>query len=492
MILELSGIRKSFGGVHALRDGTLHVAAGQVHALVGENGAGKSTLVKIAAGMLRRDAGTMRWRGAEADFGQPAEAHARGIHMVHQESLLAPHLSVAENVFLGRETRKAGLLLDHAEMTRETAKILNEHHFPIEPHWRVGGLGPAEKQIVEICRALYGNPSLLIFDEPTSSLSDAEAAEVFRIVKQLRAKGIGIIYITHRLVELEEIADRVTVLRDGRTVRSCPANEITTAEMVRDMVGRDVASEHHRGPAPLGPPRLKVDLPGVSLEVRAGEIVGMAGLMGAGRTAVCETIFGMRPAPEGAIAVNGVPQSIRSPRDAVAAGIALVPEDRQVTGLAVRLPVRVNATLANLAAVCTAGVVQLAKERRVAEDFIRKLRVRTDSLEQSAWQLSGGNQQKIVIAKWLFRDSDVVLFDEPTRGIDVGAKSEVFSLMDEMARSGKAILMVSSELPELLQVADRILVMREGAIVADLPKETTQREIMHHAALGDQPGVNQP
>ena len=483
MILELSAIRKSFGGVHALREGTLHVDRGQVHALVGENGAGKSTLVKIAAGMVRRDGGTMRWRGEVADFARPADAHAVGIHMVHQESLLAPHLTVAENVFLGREPRKAGLL-DHAAMERATARILEEHRFPIEPDWNVGGLGPAEKQIVEICRALHGDPSLLIFDEPTSSLSDAEAAEVFRSVRQLRDKGIGIIYITHRLAELKEIADQVTVLRDGETVHCCPLREISTGEIVRHMVGRAIRSDHHRDGAALGSQRLRVDFPRVSFELRAGEIVGVAGLMGAGRTAVCERIFGIRPAAEGAVAVNGERRSIRSPREAVAAGIALVTEDRQVTGLAVRLPVRTNVTLANVEAVCSVSLVQPARERQVAESFRQKLKMRVDSVEQSVWQLSGGNQQKVVIAKWLFRDTDVVLFDEPTRGIDVGAKAEVFALMDAMARQGKAILMVSSELPELLQVADRILVMREGALVAELPKDTTQSEIMHHAAVG--------
>lgn len=483
MILELSSIRKRFGGVHALRDGSLSIKPGQVHGLVGENGAGKSTLVKIVAGMVRRDGGEMRWKGRSVDFARPAEAHAVGIHMVHQESLLAPHLTVAENVFLGREPLR-GAFLDQASMERDTTRILEEHRFPLEAGWKVGRLAPAHKQIVEICRALHGDPSLLMFDEPTSSLSDAEATEVFRIVRQLREKGIGIIYITHRLVELEEIADQVTILRDGDTVHSCPASETTTREIVRHMVGRNVAATHRREKLPPGEQRLKVDLPGVAFELRAGEIVGVAGLVGAGRTRVCEALFGITPSPSGAISVNGEPSDIRSPRDAVEAGIALVTEDRQETGLAVRLPVRTNMTLANLDAVCSGSVVRKGKERRVAEGYRKRLKMRADSLEHSARQLSGGNQQKVVIAKWLFRDTDVVLFDEPTRGIDVGAKAEVFALMDEMAREGKAILMVSSELPELLQVADRILVMREGSVVAELPRDTTQQEIMHHAAVG--------
>ena len=483
MLLELSSIRKSFGGVRALRDGNLSVAPRQVHALVGENGAGKSTLMKIVAGMLRRDGGDMLWKGRVVDFARPAEAHALGIHMVHQESLLAPHLTVSENVFLGRETRR-GALLDRVGMERATARILESHHFPLQANWTVEKLSPAQKQIVEICRALHGEPSMLIFDEPTSSLSDTEAAEVFRTVRELRDRGIGIVYITHRLGELYEIADDVTVLRDGETVHSCPADEVSTREIVHHMVGRDVAAIYDRDKLAPGEVRLKVDVPGVALEVRAGEIVGIAGLMGAGRTEVCETIFGITPAKEGSIAVNGVERNIQSPHGAVEAGIALVTEDRQRTGLAIKLPVRTNVTLANMEAVCTGGVVQAGKERRVAEDYQTRLRMQVDNVEQSAWQLSGGNQQKVVIAKWLFRDTDIVLFDEPTRGIDVGAKAEVFALMDEMAREGKAIVMVSSELPELLQVADRILVMREGSVVAELPRETTQQEIMHHAAVG--------
>ena len=487
MLLELSSVRKSFGGVHALRDGCLTVERGQVHALVGENGAGKSTLMKIVAGMLRRDGGAMRWEGRSVDFSKPAEAHAVGIYMVHQESLLAPHLTVAENVFLGREQRR-GFGLDRAHMERRTAEIIAAHRFPIEASWKVERLRPAQKQMVEICRALFGKPSLLIFDEPTSSLSEAETVEVLRTVRQLREDGIGIIYITHKLVELMDVADRITILRDGETVHNCGAGQISVDEIVHHMVGRSVAAIYSRPKLELGPERLKVDLPHIQFDVRAGEIVGMAGLIGAGRTEVCETVFGITPAPAGSISVNGKPCDIRSPSDAVEVGIALVSEDRQKTGLAIRLSVRSNVTLANLDEVCVAGALQSAKEKKVAEAYRTRLQMQTESVEVSARQLSGGNQQKVVIAKWLFRDTDVVLFDEPTRGIDVGAKAEVFALMDAMAREGKAVLMVSSEMPELLQVADRILVMREGALVAELPRDTTQQEIMHHAAVGEDEG----
>ena len=484
MLLELSAIRKSFGGVHALRNGSLSVESGEVHALVGENGAGKSTLMKIIAGMQRREGGDMRWKGRSVDFTNPAEAHRRGIGMVHQESLLAPHLTVAENVFLGREVQR-GAWLDQAEMERETTRIIKSHRFPLRADWKVERLRPAQKQLVEICRALYGNPSLLIFDEPTSSLSEAETTKVFRTVRQLREKGISIIYITHKLVELMEIADRITILRDGETVHTCPASQTSVSEIVRHMVGRSISAFYSRKKLPPGEERLRVELPGVKFSVRAGEIVGVAGLVGAGRTEVCETIFGVTPAPAGSISVNGLPRDIQNPNDAVRVGIALITEDRQRTGLAARLSVRTNVTLANLKAVCAAGVVQPGNEKLVAEEYRLRLKMQADSVEQDARLLSGGNQQKVVIAKWLFRDTEVVLFDEPTRGIDVGAKAEVFALMDEMASQGKALLMVSSELPELLQVADRILVMREGTLVAELPRETTQQEIMHHAAVGE-------
>jgi ABC-type sugar transport system ATPase subunit len=483
MLLELDGIEKRFGGVHALRKAGLHADAGQVHALLGENGAGKSTMMKIIAGLQRRDGGAMRWRGEAVDFANPKEAHAVGISMVHQESLLAPHLTVAENVFLGQETLK-GPLLDRSGMEREAQRLIEEHRFPLRPDWRVERLSPAQKQLVEIVRALHGESSLIIFDEPTSSLSDSETVEVFRIVRQLRERGVAILYITHRLVELAEIAGHITILRDGETVHSCPYSEIDLSGIVHHMVGREVEHIYEREPAPHGEEALVVDLPGAKFSIRAGEIVGLAGLMGAGRTELCQTLFGVTPAAEGEIHVSGRPVSIRSPRQAVDAGIALITEDRQRTGLALALPLRTNVTLAHLDGVTRSGFLQAAREKQVTQRYIERLRIRASGPEQPAGKLSGGNQQKIVIAKWLYRDTKVVLFDEPTRGIDVNAKREVFSLMDQMAREGKAILMVSSELPELLQVADRILVMREGAIVAELPRSATQQQIMHHAAVG--------
>ena len=487
-MLALDAIEKRFGGVRALKRGDLYVNQGEVHALVGENGAGKSTLVKIVAGMLKRDGGVMRWRGQAVDFDRPADALGIGISMVHQESLLAPHLTVTENLFLGREQQR-GPLLDERTMERETRELITEHRFPLDAKARVHDLSPAQRQLVEICRALRSASSLLIFDEPTSSLSEAEAAEVFRIVRGLRDRGMGIIYITHRLDELGEVADRITILRDGETVFTGAYAEVTTDDIVHHMVGREISHIYERQSLPAGEERLRVDLPGIEFTLHAGEIVGLAGLMGAGRTELCQTLFGVTPpqiktGQEGAVYIDGQSVSICSPQDAVDAGIGLITEDRQQTGLSLTMPLRANVTLANLDGVSRNGFVQAGKEAKVVENYRQKLKIRASSIEQLAGRLSGGNQQKVVIAKWLFRNVRVLLFDEPTRGIDVGAKAEVFALMDELARAGAAILMVSSELPELLQVADRILVMRDGRIVADLPRQTTQQEIMRLAAVG--------
>ena len=482
MLLDLQGIEKHFGGITALENGVFQVEAGEIHALVGENGAGKSTLMKIVAGMLRRDGGAMRWQGRPVDFTRPAEAHQAGISMVHQESLLAPHLSVTANIFLGCEAAK-GPLFDHRRMETDARRLINEHGFPLDPSSNVYELSPAQKQLVEICRALHGASRLLIFDEPTSSLSDAEAAEVFHIAQDLKDRGMGIIYITHRLAELRAIADRITILRDGRTVHSGPIAALSTDQIVHHMVGRKISAIYERESLKPGAERLRVDLPGICFTLHAGEIVGIAGLMGAGRTELCQTIFGVTPATHGSILVDRSRVSINSPQDAVRAGIALITEDRQQTGLTLSMPIRANVTLAHLDGVTSNGCVSRAEERAVAERFGERLSIRAASVEQPAGSLSGGNQQKVVIAKWLFRDAKVLLFDEPTRGIDVAAKAEVFGLMDQLARDGAAILMVSSELPELLQIADRILVMRGGAVVTELPRSTTQQEIMQHAAV---------
>jgi ABC-type sugar transport system ATPase subunit len=491
MLLELAGIQKRFGGVAALRNGNLKVAPSEIHLLMGENGAGKSTLMKIVAGMLSADGGSFLWRGSPARFQRPKDAALAGIAMVHQESLLAPHLTVAENIFLGRET---GAVINRRRDIERARALIAQHRFPLQAEWRVDRLPPAGKQLVEICRAIAHGSSLLIFDEPTSSLSESETQEVFRIVRELKDRGAGVIYITHRLEELRAIGDQVTVLRDGETVHTGPLRDLSAASLIRHMVGRELSAIYSRRPNPPGEELLRVErlsapplLRDISLTLRAGEIVGLAGLMGAGRTELCRALFGIDRLASGAVYVRGRPLPLAGPRDAVAAGIALIPEDRQRTGLATQLSVRQNTTLASLDRLSRHGVLSREAELAATQRVVNRLRIKADSPEQQARKLSGGNQQKVVIGKWLERGAKVFLFDEPTRGIDVGAKTEVFQVMDELAAQGCAILMVSSELPELLQVADRILVMRQGSIAGELPHGGTQEQIMQLAAFEARP-----
>jgi len=490
VLLELNHIEKRYGGVTALSDGCLAVQPGEVHLLLGENGAGKSTLMKIIAGIVERDSGQMLWQGREVHLKTPAEAAAIGISMVHQESLLAPHMTVAENLFLGREDRLPFGWVKRRRMIEAASRLIADHQFPLRAEWRVEKLTPAGKQLVEICRAILHGSSLVIFDEPTSSLSGSEAAEVFRIVKALRDRNMGVIYITHRLDELQAVGDRVTILRDGKTVHTSQLAELSTDRIIQHMVGREVSTIYQRDSLPPGDELLRVEhltrkgqLSDISFSLRAGEIVGMAGLIGAGRTELCRALFGVDPVDSGKVFVRGREVRIGSPQEAVKAGLALVTEDRQITGLALRLPIAHNITLANVAGISRFGFIDGDAQNSAAVDLIARLRIRAGSPRQLCGRLSGGNQQKVVIAKWLFRQAQIFLFDEPTRGIDVGAKVEVFNVMHELARSGAAILMVSSEMAELLQVADRIVVMREGRITGELPGSTTQEEIMRHAAL---------
>ncbi len=488
MLLSLKGIQKSFGGVRALRNGDLEVHEGEVHLLMGENGAGKSTLMKIVAGLQQRDAGEMLWRGQPVSFASPAAASANGIAMVHQESLLAAHLSVAENIFLGRETTSPIGWIERRAIVEKARKVIQDLGFRLDPQWKVGRLSPAGRQLVEICRAMAQGTSLLIFDEPTSSLSESETKEVFRLVRQLCERKIGVIYITHRLEELRSIGDRVTVLRDGATVHTGALKDLTRDQLIQHMVGREMGSIFQREPSTPGKVLLKVDsifrgiLRDISFDIRAGEIVGLAGLMGAGRTELCRVLFGIDPPEHGSVEIEGKLVTAKTPRQAVGSGVALIPEDRQQNGLALKLPIAFNVTMPDLGRVSRAGVISKKAENALAEDYRQRLRIKCNSTSQLAGRLSGGNQQKIVIAKWVARGARVFLFDEPTRGIDIGAKQEVFEQMDRLARAGAAVLMVSSELPELIQVADRILVMCGGRLTGELPGQTTQEEIMRLAA----------
>ncbi|HYP07059.1 MAG TPA: sugar ABC transporter ATP-binding protein [Bryobacteraceae bacterium] len=490
MLLQLQGIQKRFGGVVALKNGNLSVDSGEVHLLMGENGAGKSTLMKIVAGMLTPDGGDVLWRGQRVSFRNPAEAQAHGIAMVHQECLLAQHLTVAENIFLGRQPSGPLGFINRRSMEQQAARLIEEHRFPLQAGWIVSKLSPAQKQLVEICRAIQGGSSLLIFDEPTSSLSESETKEVFRIVRQLRERGTGVIYITHRLDELRSVGDRVTIFRDGEWVHTCPLSELSTEELIHHMVGRAVTSIYEREPVTPGPELLRVErlsrkgvLHDISFSLRAGEIVGLGGLVGAGRTELCRALFGIDPVDTGNIVIQGKPVTLHNPGEAVRAGMALIPEDRGRDGLARQLPISYNVTAASLGRLSSWGFLNLKSEAAVTSEYCGKLRIKCSGGAQLAGRLSGGNQQKVVIAKWLAQGAKIFLFDEPTRGIDVGAKVEVFEVMDSLARAGAAILMVSSETPELVQVPDRILVMRQGRMAGELPRGSSQEEIMRLAAL---------
>jgi len=461
------------------------VQAGEVHLLLGENGAGKSTLMRITAGMLQRDGGEFLWQGRAMRFRSPADAGAAGIAMVHQEPLLFPHLSVAENIFLGRES----VWVARGKMLRAAAALIEELQFPLRAEWLVGKLSPAGRQMVEICRAARADARLLIFDEPTSSLSVTETEALFRTIRRFRERGAGIIYITHRMDELRAVGDRVTILRDGETVHSAALDEISTPEMIRHIAGRALATGAGREAMKGGPELLRVDrlsrrgaFADISFQLHAGEIVGIAGLAGAGRTELCESLFGLKPADRGEIRVSGQRIDLRSPRDAIRAGLALIPEDRALLGLATALPLAHNLTLPSLKKISRFGFIQQGRELTATTESMARLNIRANSGRQLASSLSGGNQQKVVIAKWLLTGAKIFLFDEPTRGIDIGAKLEVLQILEELARQGAAILLVSSELPELLQMADRILVMRDGHISAELTLPTTQDEILRHAA----------
>ena len=500
--LRLRGITKSFFGVTVLRDAHLEVTPGEVHGLVGENGAGKSTLMKILSGELLPDSGEILWEGAEVRIASRVDAQRLGISMIHQELSLAPHLTVAANLFLGREiTGWWGGLRRQAELD-QAQQFLNDLGFPLKAADLVRNLSPAEKQLVEIARAVTGASRLIIMDEPTSSLSVREVEDLFRATEKLRKRQVSVIFVTHRLEELARIADRVTVLRDGEVVHRGPMPRQDFVPLIRAMVGRELREmfppRKVHGKAELGPVLLKAEnlsragvVNDASLEVRAGEVVGLAGLIGAGCTELAETLFGAWPAETGTIWIEGRQVGIRNPHDAIRAGMALITEDRKATGLALPLPLSQNITLANLSALVRGGKIRLAEERRVAEDFVRRLGIRASSIGQTVSSLSGGNQQKAVLAKWLFAKPRIYLLDEPTRGVDVGSKAEIYRLINELAEAGAAVLMISSELEELLGMTNRILVMRAGCIVKELETgKTTQEEIMQHAALSVSPATN--
>jgi len=488
--IVMQGISKRFGPVQALEGVNLTVRRGTVHALVGENGAGKTTLMKILAGVYLPDKGTIEIGGQKRLFDGPQEAIDAGVSMIYQDLDLAEHLTVAENVFLGNEPRRGlRFIVDSKKMIKATADLAKGFGFDIDPSVVVSGLSTGDCQIAEILKALARKASIIVMDEPTSSLSEVETGRLFEIIRRLRNNGISIIYISHRLEEIRGIANDITVLRDGRVAYTGRA-ELDTKMIVRYMVGRELNDYYPAREALIGKVAAEIKnlssrkIKDVNFEVRAGEIVGMAGLSGAGRTEVARAIFGVDKKDSGVILLNGREAKINSPCDAIANGIAFLTEDRKRTGLCLGLACSWNITLAALDLIGMSRIISPKKESTTAENLGRQLAIKWSSAESRADTLSGGNQQKILIARWQLTEAGFLIFDEPTRGIDVGAKYEVYSLLNNLAVQGKAILFVSSELPELLGMTDRILVMRRGRIVGNLKtKETTQEEIMHLAAV---------
>ncbi len=494
-LVLMQDIDKTFPGVHALAQAHFELLPGEVHALVGENGAGKSTLMKILAGIYSKDSGQVFFKGQPVEIHNPRQAQHLGISMIHQELNLMNHLTVAQNIFIGREPRRrVPFLLDDKKLNSQAQHYLEMLHLVLDPRTRVSELTVAKQQMVEIAKALSFNSDVLIMDEPTAALTETEIAELFDIIRSLKQKGVGIVYISHRLEELKQISDRITVMRDGCTVDTVGTPEATIDQIISLMVGRTIYQAAPEVPDNTDSPivlevrnlnRGKV-LKDINFHVKAGEIVGFAGLMGAGRTEVARAVFGADPVDSGEIYVEGKRVYIHHPADAVRHGIGYLSEDRKRYGLTLGMDVESNIVLAAFRRFLgrLGLIVQRDKTRRAAEEAITMLSIRTPSLSQKAKNLSGGNQQKIVIAKWLTVDTKILIFDEPTRGIDVGAKSEIYRLLNELARQGKSIIMISSELPEILRMSHRVIVMCEGRISGELDiAEATQEKIMYYATL---------
>ena len=486
-ILKMQGIQKYFPGVHALDDAQLEVRAGEVMALIGENGAGKSTLMKILTGIYPKDGGTIEFFGEQIELNGPKDAQDKGICIVHQELNLMQHLTVADNIFIGRESTK-GLFLDQADQNRRTQELLDSLHLTIDPKAVVRTLSVAKQQMVEIAKALsYNNTKLLILDEPSAVLTDTEIDDLFTFVRQLKATGVGIIYISHRMDELKRITDRITVMRDGQYVGVRETAETEIAEIVRMMVGRTIYEEPKTqsavpedAPVILECEHLKsLDVKDVSFHLKKGEILGFSGLMGAGRTETMRLLCGADPMDSGVIKIDGKEVKIKTPQDAVNHGIGYLSEDRKRFGLCLNLSVTDNTVMPSLGKLFKGLLVNDTEADKYSDKYVEMLKTKTPTSRTRVGSLSGGNQQKVVIAKWLLRDCDILIFDEPTRGIDVGAKSEIYKLMNQLASEGKSIIMISSDMPELLRMSDRIVVMCEGRKTGELDiAEATQEKIM--------------
>jgi len=490
IILQMKEIDKSFPGVHALDHVSLEVKRGEVHALMGENGAGKSTLMKVLTGIYKKDEGTIVYKGKEVEFRNTREAQDNGVVIVHQELNMVGDLTVAQNIFIGREPRK-GFRIDDKKMIEDSKALFDRLHIDIDPTEKMSELTVGKQQMCEIAKAISHNAELIIFDEPSAALTEKEIEDLFTIIRDLRSQDLGIIYISHRMDEIKVITDRVTVMRDGGYVGTLITEECTKEDIINMMVGRVIyekPKEKSLVPADA-PVVLKVEhlnagkmVQDVSFELRKGEILGFSGLMGAGRTETARAIFGADPKQSGDIYVNGKKVEINSPQDAVNHGIGYLSEDRRRFGIVVGKSITENSTMAALSDYMSGLFINKSKEKQVSEKYIKELDTKTPSTDQLVVNLSGGNQQKVVIAKWLVRNSDILIFDEPTRGIDVGAKNEIYKLMNRLAAEGKSIIMISSEMTEILRMSDRIIVMCEGRKTGEINiEEATQELIMDKA-----------
>lgn len=490
-LVLMEGIDKSFPGVKALDNCKFQLLKGEIHALIGENGAGKSTLMKILTGVYKKDAGRIFYKGEEINITNPRMARDLGISIIHQELNLMPDLTVAQNIFIGKEPKKClNLFLDNKEINDKASELLNQMNLSISPEEKVENLSVAKQQMVEIAKALSYNSDVLIMDEPTAALTELEIEELFSIIKELKEKGVGIVYISHRMEELKQICDRVTVMRDGSYIDTKNMNEVTIDKIINMMVGRELyvsASEEitHSDEVVLEVNNLNQGnkVKDVSFKLKKGEILGFAGLMGAGRTEVARAIFGADKKDSGEIILNNKKIQIKSPKDAVKNGIGYLSEDRKRYGLVLGLDIETNVVMANFSDyINPIGFVKTGKTSKAATESVNELAIKTPGISQEVKNLSGGNQQKVVIGKWLTRDCDILIFDEPTRGIDIGAKGEIYKLLNELASQGKSIIMISSELPEVLRMSHRIIVMCEGRITGELSnEEATQEKIMQYA-----------
>lgn len=496
-ILEMRGMRKAFAGVHALEGVDFRAFAGEVMALLGENGAGKSTLMKILAGVYSADSGEMRFEGRILELRGPRDAQARGISIIHQELNLVPDLSIAENIFLGREPVHAGGRLDWKRLNKEASALLEGLGVKSRPDRRLGALTVGQQQMVEIAKAISFNSKIIVMDEPTGALTDTETESLFRVIRELRAAGKAVVYISHRLSEVFAVCDRATVLRDGRLVGERTVAELDEDAIIEMMVGRRLTEQYPRIEIEAGPARLSVEglegprTKGASFEARAGEILGVTGLMGAGRTELALALFGALPVTKGRILLDGAPYRPRSPHEAIAAGIAYVSEDRKDLGLLLDLGVGENMTLPALRTFQGAFFsLSASRERSKAREFIGRLQVKTTGPTQAVRNLSGGNQQKVSIAKGLVTTPRLLILDEPTRGVDVGAKKEIYGIMNELKRQGLAIMMLSSELAEILGMSDRVMVMHEGEVAGVFGRDEASQERIMRLAIGIKEGAS--